>query len=663
MPLTTDQKKFIRENHDQLSVTELSNRLHLNKKQIERYLSVMDNKISPGRKKLYWVMMFFLPIFLFLLLETFLQIIGYGGNIELFVNAGGDFDQYLKCNSLVGRRFFSRQSTLPNPPYEIFLKNKPENCYRIFVMGGSTAAGYPYGENLMFSRILHQYLSEVFPEKHIEVVNVAMAAINSYALLDFINEILANAPDAILIYAGHNEFYGALGVASIESSGKYPWMVKLYLKLRRFKSFVLLQTVVGYFRGMIARIFSGAEIGDSSATLMERLVADQKIAYQSRLYKLGKKQFEENLTEILERTHIKNVPVLLSELISNVKDQSPFVSVSFDSFPEAIAVYDDARKLERQGFLEQARMKYYYAKDLDALRFRATEEFNQIIHQIAKKYQVKVVPLRSYFEKASPNGFIGNNLMLEHLHPNIDGYFLMAEAFYETMRRNGFITDKWPERNFQIFRKKWGYTELDSLYGNLRIRILKGGWPFEPKEAPNKALLNYIPISKADSLAVKVWMEDDFNLERAHFEMAKYYETQRYYLQAFHEYRALICLTPYNASPYLNAADMLIKIGRLEEALPILLKSLPLENTHFANKWVGQILLQQSRVKESIGYLEEALKLNARDPQLLYNLSGAYALDGQYKKATGTLDKLMAIQPNFPDADILKNQLDQLLKR
>lgn len=64
-----------------------------------------------------------------------------------------------------------------------------------------------------------------------------------------------------------------------------------------------------------------------------------------------------------------------------------------------------------------------------------------------------------------------------------------------------------------------------------------------------------------------------------------------------------------------------------------------------------------------ISYLEEALKFNARDSQLLYNLSGTYALGGQYKKATGTLDKLMAIQPNFPDADILKNQLDRILKK
>jgi len=82
----------------------------------------------------------------------------------------------------------------------------------------------------MFSRILNQRLSDAFPEKQIEIVNTATAAINSYALLDFMDEILEKQPDAILIYAGHNEFYGALGVASTETLGKFRPLIKLYLK-------------------------------------------------------------------------------------------------------------------------------------------------------------------------------------------------------------------------------------------------------------------------------------------------------------------------------------------------------------------------------------------------------------------------------------------------
>ena len=41
-----------------------------------------------------------------------------------------------------------------------------------------------------------------------------MAAVNSYVLLDFVDEILDVDPDAVLIYAGHNEYLGVFGVAS-----------------------------------------------------------------------------------------------------------------------------------------------------------------------------------------------------------------------------------------------------------------------------------------------------------------------------------------------------------------------------------------------------------------------------------------------------------------
>ena len=42
------------------------------------------------------------------------------------------------------------------------------------------------------------------PTRYVEVINTAMSAVNSYTLLDFADEIIAQNPDAVLIYAGHN---------------------------------------------------------------------------------------------------------------------------------------------------------------------------------------------------------------------------------------------------------------------------------------------------------------------------------------------------------------------------------------------------------------------------------------------------------------------------
>ncbi|MBC8181619.1 hypothetical protein H8E88_10900 [candidate division KSB1 bacterium] len=636
---------------------------HKNSKKKKRPAIKSKLELDPKRKRLFMVITLLIPIVFLLILESSLRIANYGINTDLFIQAQGDYSDYFKVNPQVGRRFFMNQANAPTPPNDLFLIKKPENCYRIFVMGGTTTAGYPYGNNLMFSRILNQRLSDAFPDKYIEIINTATAAINSYALLDFTDEILEKEPDAVLIYAGHNEYYGALGVASTETTGKFRPIIRLYLKLRKFKTFQLLQDLMWKIKQGIANLFSNSDGIKPSSTLMERLVAEQNIPFHSSIYDAGKKQFRENLRDILQKTQKAKVPVLIGELVSNVRDFQPFMSKGTNGFPTAKNVYQKAKELERQKKFEKAKESYYLAKDLDALRFRASEEFNEVIHEVSSEFNATVVPMKSYFESTPFRGAPGNGLFVEHLHPNIDGYFLMANAFFETMRKNKIISSQWPGYKISpatYYRSAWGYTPLDSLYGDLRIRILKGGWPFKPKTVPNRAILDYVPGTKAESLAVKVWDDLNYSLERGHVELAEYYRTQKKYKQAYEEYRALICLTPLNVSPYLKAADMLIKGSNFRSAFSLLKKSLTLEETLYANKWIGQILLNYNEVKQSLPYLEKAYKEDSKDPQILYMLSGAYALNAQYKQSKDVLNKLYKIAPDFKDPMNLKEQLERI---
>lgn len=603
-----------------------------------------------------------LPAAFFFVVEILLRAVNYGGTLDLFISAPADYADYYIGNPHVGRRYFFMQSTIPDPPNDIFLKKKPQHGYRIFVLGESTTAGYPYGNNIMFSRILHKRLQDAFPERHIEVINTAMSAVSSFTMLDYMDEILARQPDALLIYAGHNEFYGALGVASTESLGRFHSLVKLYLKLQRFKTFLLLRDLLAKTRNGLGRLLGGEAAGDPSGTLMERMVSEQTIAYGSTLYEMGRRQFAANLRGIFARARAANVGVIVSEVVSNVRDQKPFVSIATDTLPPAEQVFQAAQKLAQQHDWAAAKAAFYRAKDLDALRFRATEDFNALIHQVAGEYGVPVVPMKACFESASPQELIGNNLMLEHLHPNAEGYFLMAGAFFDAMRAHGFIAAQWDTtalKPAQYYRDTWGFTPLDSAYAALRIRILKGGWPFQPKAAPNRALVDYHPATRAESLAVKIWTEDS-DLEHGHVEMAEYYERRRDYEKAFQEYNALICATPMNSSPYLKAANVLILMQRYGEALQLLYASQKLEDTPFANKWVGQILLNEGKIKEGLPYLEKAAQQAPNDPQLLFNLSGGYALDAQYQKARALLARLDKINPDFPGAADLKRQLERV---
>ena len=90
--------------------------------------------------------------------------------------------------------------------------------------------------------------------------------------------------------------------------------------------------------------------------------------------------------------------------------------------------------LESQGDYPRARQAYLAAKDRDQLRFRAPETFNSVIREVAAQYGARVVEVQARLLQAAEHGIIGDDLMLEHLHPNLEGYFLLADAYYEALR-------------------------------------------------------------------------------------------------------------------------------------------------------------------------------------------------------------------------------------
>ena len=593
------------------------------KKVIEEKL---PREISPVKKRVFFSIVVSLPFVLFLLVEMSLRVFNYGGNLELFIPGPEGYEEYLRCNPNIARRYFSMEANIPTPPKQLFLKKKPPNGYRIFVLGESSAAGFPFGNNASFPNILERGLSNAFPQKRIEVINIALAAINSYTLLDLIGDVVKQSPDAILIYTGHNEYYGALGVGSVQSLGNMRWLVNMYLKFQSIRIFILLHDFIGWTKIHLTHIFHKGDEVDVSATLMERIVAEQTIPFGSPIYNAGKKQFRENMDALLYRAAQNGVPVVLSELVSNVRDQEPFISIDTPEMFSAKSFYLLARQCEINGDYEKAKQNYFKAKDYDALRFRASEEFNSIIRDLAIQYSLPLVPTISYFEKESPKGIIGNSLILEHLHPNIDGYFLLAKAFYETLQKNRMITNEWPPACIDQERSQ-GLTELDSVYCTLVIQQLKGSWPFQPKSLPNHFIQNYHPHNNLENIAFHVLQDKNFSVESAHMVLGDYYKKQGDLHKAFLEYNALVTSIPSETEFYTKAATVLLEEKEYDQASKLLQKSLKFKENYFANKWIGQIALMKDDYKSAITYLRKA---DFGDVQVIFNLGRAFYLDNQW---------------------------------
>jgi tetratricopeptide (TPR) repeat protein len=134
----------------------------------------------------------------------------------------------------------------------------------------------------------------------------------------------------------------------------------------------------------------------------------------------------------------------------------------------------------QQGNYDSAKIYFQKAADLDGLRFRAPSAINAVIRELAAKYDnVHLVDTRAVFESHSPNGIIGDELMLEHVHPNLDGYALMSDAFYNVLKKNKLIrVDSAQEMAFDIMKKQMPISRVDSLAALYRMGNLKRSWPF-----------------------------------------------------------------------------------------------------------------------------------------------------------------------------------------
>jgi len=671
MGLGRKAKKFIIKQYPGLSAEELAERFNVPKEEIEDVLDAYEEdeeeaRDIPLKKKVaFYAITISIPFIFFLGLEGTLRLTNYMGNLNLFKEIEVYDKTYMIPNPNFTARYFFYTNTIPTPPTDAFLKEKPENGFRVFAMGGSSAAGYPYGYNITYSRLVRDVLQDAMPNRAVEVVNVATSAINTYTLYDQTDEILQYEPDAIMIYAGHNEFYGALGVGSNENLGAFPSFVRSYLNLQRVKTFLFLRNVMVDASKWIAETFTDSDY-DPSATLMERIVAERSIPLDGPKFNMAMNQFESNMNAIITQFKEQEIPVFVGSVISNLKDHKPFESIEGGEYPPADDVYQSAKQTLAEGDTSKALKEFIYAKDLDALKFRAPTEINNIVQKLTKQTPAHYVPAKEQFLSRAKHGIPGNDQFLEHLHPNTDGYFLLGKAFAKTM----IETDEIPSAvqggfNLDTYKKKQYTTEFEKRIGYHRIKILKNSWPFVKAGSPKKdPYSGYEPHSFADSLAFRFVTKDDIRWEKAKIKLGAYYQSRKEFDKALLQYKGLIRNQPWNDSPYLYAARLLLDQNKLNEAAPYLKKAHNINpESAYANKMLGAIAVNNGNPERGIKLLEKARDKTPEDAQLLYNLSGAYGMAENFEKAQEILNLLKKVNPRFPGLDRWQQQIETALQR
>lgn len=419
-------------------------------------------------KKAFYAIALFIPFLFFVIIELGLRLVGFGTSTPLFIENPAN-PHYILPQPNILQRYFPEGTEQPSVTMEanFILKEKPANGYRIVVQGGSTAAGFPYGLGASIAGILDQRLKPSLPGRHVEVLNTAMSAVNSYTLIDIADEIIEQQPDAIMIYAGHNEYLGILGVGSNYTAFGAGLSTTWFLKLKDLSLFQLLQKLsVAAMSANFEKNLDPHTDQNNPRTFMAKVAKHKNIEKGSDLYYAGLEQFEHNISALLAKYQDAGITVFISTVASNIKEQAPFESVALEKeFQETVqklftglAQQSRAQKvksLKNASLTLQAstsatlhyklaqlalsveetviaKKHFLLAKEHDLLRFRAPEAINDIIRKQAQKFGAIVVDSQKELEIRSSDRIIGKKMMLEHLHPNLRGYFVVANSFYNS---------------------------------------------------------------------------------------------------------------------------------------------------------------------------------------------------------------------------------------
>ena len=615
-------------------------------------------KKSKKTPRWFYLVLILIPVFIILLLELGLRVFDYGRVYDQWIPEG---EGRLTLNPEIAFRYFYNTEKVPSANYNYFDEIKKENSFRVFVMGGSSAAGFPYSPNGAFSRYIRKRLELLYPQKNIEVVNNAMSAINSYALRDMIPGVLEMQPDLIIIYAGHNEYYGALGVGSVETLGDTRFLVNTVIWLNRFKTFELLRGLVKSISGLFA------EPVKQDGTLMARMSQRQLIPINSEKYFAGLNQYEGNLRDILEMAKSQNVPVILGRLVSNLKDQKPFESYNDENNPTADEVFELAQVELSNGKTNAADSLFFLAKDLDALRWRAPEKMNDIIEILGEEFNYPVVNLDSVFNAESIYGVVGDDLITDHLHPNLRGFQIIGREVFNEGLRSGSLPQSYDNKLLfevqdSITLSRYKFTRLDSTIALYQIIILKSDWPYTKDKISDEEKLKLLNMETyADTLAYLVG-KGDLSWEAAHLQLAQHKLLNGDFESFQKEISAATDEYPFDPYPNEFAAQLLVNLKRFDDAYHYLQKLNESKPSAYSTKWLGIIDLLNSKVDPAIGYLSTSLSYRSSDAQVYYNLAGAYSIKKDYNTALQMINRCLQIESNYAMAKDLQQQLINVTK-
>ena len=410
--------------------------------------------------------------------------VGFSDIVPLFVlnDAGTEYEIPLS------RQAFFQPETFP--------AQKGTSEFRIFCLGGSTVQGRPYSIETSFTTWLQLGLQAADSSKDWRAVNCGGVSYASYRLVPILQEVLGYEPDMLIVYTGHNEFL---------EQRTYPHVKQLPKWIKRLHYHATKCRIYGVTRNLLQPRSQPAR----PASLPTEV--DALLDYQGGLAKYHRddswqngvvQHYEHNLRRMVHLARQAGVPLLLVNPVANLRDTPPFKveiasHLTGPTREEFERRWEQAKSSDWQDLQQKAELArhvlalddrhanahfllakiydaigdaggakehYLRAKDEDICPLRMTEPLHDVLAQVARQTSTPLIDIRQLFEQQAEGGIPGDDLLIDHVHPRIEGHQHIAQELFDFFVQEGIVE---PRPDFELRKKRLfrsNYEELPANY-------------------------------------------------------------------------------------------------------------------------------------------------------------------------------------------------------
>ena len=421
--------------------------------------------LTPRKRIAFTLGALAIPFLALALLEGALRLAGFGGYHPLFQTLGPapNGGSVVATDSRgLGAFFFRNPKSGGTFRPSAFIDPKPANTFRVLLIGGSAVKGYPHTRAFAPSTFLEAMLADAWPDKAVEVINLGCTAAASFPALEILRAALRYEPDLVVVYSGHNEFFGAYGVASLNTVARSHTTIVL---MHRLRSLAIVQAADALVRRPPRKANPDAQM------LMDAMVGESHIAPNDPIRLDAADNLRANITAMVAACARHHVPVIVCTLPVNERGLAPLgvfddaalatpdrtrleaINRRADSLidfgvgalqpdlewatktapDDARAWWLLARALDESGKPTEALAGFQRAVDLDPMPWRATSSQNDAIRAAAATGADCLADVQAAFRAQSPEGATGWEFMVDHVHMSIEGEALAARAIVDAM--------------------------------------------------------------------------------------------------------------------------------------------------------------------------------------------------------------------------------------